>query len=223
MTVLYEDEYILVCEKPAGIATQAGRVTDRDMVSEVNNYMRKAGAKASAYLIHRLDKPVAGILVFAKTSQAAAELNRQIQSGEFDKRYYAIVDGCPMNDEGILEDYMYKDSHENKAVIVSANQNTGDNLDIKLAKLEYKVLGIYKGEDVSINDAYAMPYLLDVHLITGRFHQIRCQLANIGHPIAGDFLYGAVNAMKRRNKIGLKAYHLEFNHPKTGERMSFEL
>lgn len=231
MNILFEDSHIIVCEKPVGIATQAGKVTDKDMVSEVNNYLRKAGAKASAYLIHRLDKPVRGILVFAKTKQAAAGLNKQLTNGDFCKKYYAIVEGCPEEKEGILENYMYKDSRLSKAIIVSdvkesLNAEEGlkaDNTDVKLAKLEYKVISKYTGDALLPQNNNTEVYLLDVHLLTGRFHQIRCQLSNIGHPIIGDAMYGATIAHKKRNAIGLIAYSLSFNHPVTNKELTFKL
>jgi len=219
MNILFEDNHILVCEKPAGIASQAGRVTDKDMVSEVNNYLRRAGAKASAYLIHRLDKPVRGILVFAKTKAASAELNKQLTDGLFCKKYYAIVEGRPENDEGVLENYLYKDNSQNKALV-----DVGREIEeSKLAKLEYKVIEKYHGDEVRyINDEQEL-YLLDIHLLTGRFHQIRCQLSFLGNPIAGDSLYGSVVSCKKRNTIALIAYSLSFNHPMTGKLMSFSL
>lgn len=249
MNILFEDDYIIVCEKPAGIATQAGKITDKDMVSEVNNYLRRAGAKASAYLIHRLDKPVRGILVFAKTKQAAAGLNKQITNGDFCKKYFAIVEGCPEKEEGTLVNYIYKDSKLSRAVIASnvdeelrakenlvmvENENTNikgcanktaanitKNSDVKLAKLEYKLISKYSGEALLPQSQSTDVYLLDVHLLTGRFHQIRCQLSNFGHPIIGDSLYGAKLAHKKRNAIGLTAYSLSFKHPITNEELSF--
>lgn len=236
MKVLYEDKHILVCEKPAGIATQSGKVTEKDMVSEVNNYLRRADAKASAYLIHRLDKPVRGILLFAKTKQAAAELNRQLQGGMFNKLYHASVEGKMPEKKGVLENYMYKDSKLSKAVIIDEDKakkpdsedtaDTSDNrrkqkgnsnsdkADIKRAVLEYQVISEIENEDGTVSE-------LEVHLLTGRFHQIRCQLSYIGHPITGDSLYGSSMKCIRRNAIGLTAYRLSFIHPVTKKEMDF--
>ncbi|MDO4188948.1 MAG: RluA family pseudouridine synthase [Lachnospiraceae bacterium] len=210
MNVLFEDKYILVCEKPAGTPTQAGKITEKDMVSEVNNYMRKAGAKASAYLIHRLDKPVRGILVFAKTKEAAAGLNTHFEG--FDKRYIAIVEGNVEAREGSLTDYMIKDN--NKAVIVDENAK-----DAKLARLEYSVVDNYDPKEENITHTCK----LDIKLITGRFHQIRCQLSNMGHPIVGDSLYGSNIQYEKRKAIALVCYHLSFDHPVTGKRLSFSI
>lgn len=221
MNVLYEDDYIIVCEKPAGIASQAGKITDRDMVSELNNYMRRAGAKASAYLIHRLDKPVRGILVFAKTKKAAAGLNSQLTGGDFCKKYYAIVEGKPESEEGILENYMYKDSKNSKAVIIGENDEIRE---AKSAKLSYRMISKYSDSKLlRVADDEIELYLLDVRLYTGRFHQIRCQLSSIGHPIVGDTLYGATVPYKKRNAIGLVAYSLSFKHPITNKELSFTI
>lgn len=227
MNILFEDNYILVCEKPAGIATQAAKVTEKDMVSEVNNYIRKAGGKSPAYLIHRLDKPVRGVLVFAKTKESAAELNRQLTSTTsdkgFSKMYHAYVEGIFDSDDEsrLLQNYIYKDG--DRAVIVDSEDaeakkdkikdSKGRPADIKIAKLEYKV---------ESNNPADMTKL-DIKLITGRFHQIRCQLSYIGHPIIGDALYGSKKPYKKRNAIGLVAYSISFNHPTTHERMEFEL
>jgi len=233
INILFEDNSIIVCEKPAGIATQAGKITEKDMVSEVSNYLKKP-----AYVIHRLDKPVRGILVFAKTKEAAAKLNSQLTGGGFNKHYYALVEGRPEKEEDCLENYIIKDG--NKAVIVdgSLNKNGSTNenkSDAKLAKLMYKVLDSKKyntssvsghntnsivGNDTKKNDDFT---LLDIHLLTGRFHQIRAQLSNIGCPINGDSQYGAVSRTKNRKAIGLTAYSLEFNHPVTNKPMHFEI
>jgi len=302
LKILFEDNHILVCEKPAGIATQSGKITEKDMVSEVNNYLRKAGASSSAYLIHRLDKPVRGILLFAKTKQAASELNKQLTSDVFSKKYYAIVErkierkierntnqnnnDKENNINGIqtenqdnksqdekqdkkqnknqdenqyieVTNSMYKDG--NKAVIVDDNIKTvkdskGQNQEVKKARLKYRVvsekekdekdilslLGIQKiikdniedkevkeGKD-NIDDKdetanYSDITVLDITLLTGRFHQIRCQLSNMGHPIMGDSLYGATLDFPKRNAIGLMAYSLSFNHPITKKNMRFEI
>ena len=211
MNILFEDSHILVVEKPAGIATQAGKVTEKDMVSEVNNYLRKADAKSPAFLIHRLDKPVRGILLFAKTKQAAAELNRQITEDGFVKKYKALVEGGVSPSSAVLENYIYKDG--NKAVIIEKDaQKPDQKSDVKFAKLEYSVI-----ETKDTNS------LLDIRLYTGRFQQIRCQLAYIGHPIVGDTQYGSTTPYEKRKAIGLIAYSLSFIHPITNKEVHFEI
>ena len=224
MNILFEDDYILACEKPAGIATQAGRVTEKDMVSEVNNHMRKAGAKAPAYLIHRLDKPVKGVLLFAKNKQAAASLNKQLTTDNFEKKYYALIEGRPEKASAKLSDNIYKDG--NRAYIADIKQ-TEEQHEIKHAELMYsvasndirdKVFSDYVSDENIENTA-----CLEIKLLTGRFHQIRCQLSNISHPIVGDSLYGSKIECEKRKAIGLIAYSLSFKHPKTNKNMKFEL
>lgn len=224
MKILYEDDHILVCEKPAGIATQAGKVTEKDMVSEVNNYLRKAGAKSPAYLVHRLDKPVRGVLLFAKTKEAASKLSGQITDRSTNKKYYALVEGYPEATNKTLTDYIYKDG--NTACIAKDD----DSKDAKIASLEYSVVNDNKKDVITryfsnvineddINDVS----VLDIKLLTGRFHQIRCQLSNMGHPIVGDKTYGSIKQSENRKAIGLIAYSLEITHPKTGKREIYVL
>lgn len=217
MKILYEDDHILVCEKPAGVSTQAGKIIEKDMVSEVNNYLRKAGAKAPAYLIHRLDKPVRGILLFAKTKAAASTLSGQLSGNGFKKHYYAIVEGHFDNtaDEYVvLENYIYKDPKTKKAVICENDSIKPDNAceSAKKAILKYRVIS--QDDDTTT---------LEIHLVTGRYHQIRCQLANILHPILGDNTYGSEIPYKKRNAIGLIAYSLSFVHPVSKKSMTFTL
>lgn len=264
MNILFEDNHIIVCEKEAGIPTQSGKVTEKDMVSELNNYLiksaravSKAPADLKVYLIHRLDKPVRGILVFAKNKQSAARINTQMQNDSFNKRYYALVEGKPAESSAILENYMYKDSklsrsfivHDDKLEInkistVSKNKNSSNKQiknndtqhtdaklpinkeDIKFAKLEYSTFTSGNPDEIfgGLKQGQASEYtLLDIKLITGRFHQIRCQLSEIGCPIVSDTLYGAKTSLKNRKAIGLIAYSLEFDHPVTGKHMTFKL
>ena len=264
MNVLFEDKHILVCEKPAGIPTQAGKITEKDMLSEVNNYLRKAGEKSPAYIIHRLDKPVRGILVFAKTKQAAAKLNSELTDnsspqviGEklsatasntieyketsatsynkasthtsnsktnssdigykgFIKHYTAIVEGLFDEEikEGILRNYIYKDG--SKAFIDDERKNAAS----KEAILEYKVIS---EETIKMGENVTHICKLSIILHTGRFHQIRCQLSNINHPIVGDTLYGSKLQYEKRQAIGLIADSLSFTHPITKKRLEFTL
>lgn len=244
MNILFEDRHILVCEKPSGIPTQAGKVTEKDMLSEVNNYLKRAGENSPAYIIHRLDKPVRGILVFAKTKQAAALLSSELtdtsskpagkkqaeviqnnktssnadnnKSKGFIKHYTAIVEGLfdDNNKSGILKNYIYKDG--NKAYIDDERKNASS----KEAILEYSVISeetVKTGENIT--------HICEVSIIlhTGRFHQIRCQLSNINHPVIGDTLYGSKLQYEKRQAIGLIADSLSFTHPITKKRMNFTL
>lgn len=234
LEILFEDEHILVVKKNAGIATEAAKVSEKDMFSEVNSYLKKAGANAPAYLIHRLDKPVMGILLFAKTKSIAAALNENLKSNSFSKHYYALCEG---SSEGLayaepveIENKIYKDNALRKAVIYDGKS---DDKNIKTAKLILKkcdedtAVKLF-GNRVHIDfDKYS---LFEIELITGRFHQIRCQLSNLSHPIVSDSLYGAKHDIKeikglnlRPGAIGLFAYRLSFVHPVTKNKMTFEL
>lgn len=238
LTILYEDTHILVCIKPAGIATQSARASSPDMVSLLKNHLYKNGTeKKEPYLavIHRLDQPVEGILVFAKTPFAAKELNKELQGSGFGKHYHARVVGKPPKDSDVLEDYMVKDGRTNTSRICSK-----DTEGAKLARLTYTVIPEAiaskdmdsKDIDSKDTDTNANTTLLDILLDTGRHHQIRVQLANMGCPIVEDQKYGAdaaLSEVKRttpcrgKTKLELCAYKLEFHHPKTKKNMSFSI
>ena len=180
-------------------------------------------------IIHRLDQPVKGILVFAKTPLAARELNRQMQNDCFDKYYRALVDGIPPGKEGTLENYMLKDGRTNTSSIC-AREAPG----AKLARLHYKIVeegqGYFKTGHTETSWGRGKsqfppsPTELDIRLDTGRHHQIRVQLANLGCPIIGDTKYNpkALDAVGLQH-IHLCAYRLSFPHPKTGRKMTFSL
>lgn len=197
------------------------------MVSILKNYLYKSNAakehpvKKEPYLavIHRLDQPVEGVLVFAKTPFAAKELNKEMQSGGFGKHYHARVKGRPPKDSDTIENYMVKDGRTNTSCICSK-----DTKGAKLARLTYTVIP----SDNTESDAT----LLDILLDTGRHHQIRVQMANLGCPLIGDQKYGNVvqtdaasstsfQPRKPRTKLELCAYKLEFHHPKTKQLMEF--
>lgn len=226
MNVLFEDDYILVCEKKAGIATQSAKISEKDMVSEVNNYLykRAGGTTCPVFLIHRLDKPVAGILVFAKTKDAAAKLNSQIASGKMSKKYYCVVDGVCQGENVKLTDYLIKDSKQNKALVSDKNEK-----EAKKAELIYSTVSKDRVNSSEFLKNFVMTdfnedihTVLDIRLITGRFHQIRAQLSNIGFPIHGDVKYGGAETPEK-NKIYLVAYELSFIHPKNGKSLTFSL
>lgn len=220
--ILYEDAHILVCIKPHGVPTQSRRAGTPDMESLVKNHIyQSAPEKGEPYLavIHRLDQPVKGILVFAKTPFAAKELNRQLQSHGFAKYYRALTDGHPSQKEGTLEDYLIKDGRANTSR-VCASGTAG----AKLARLHYAVVeqGPFLFDQAPNDDAPRTE--LDIRLDTGRHHQIRVQLAHMGCPIAGDTKYNQ-KAQEARGwqNICLCAYRLEFLHPKTHKNMTFHL
>lgn len=221
--IIYEDRQIIVCRKPAGIPVQSAKISAVDIVSLLKNYLadtfRNRGGGREPYLavIHRLDQPVEGLLVFAKTPAAAKDLNRQLTSSGFGKYYRAAVAGVPEPAEGTLEDYMVKDGSTNTSRIC-----TKETPGAKLARLHYKVEGTYKNTS-------SVTSLVQIRLDTGRHHQIRVQMAHIGCPLVGDRKYG-----QQYNKTGMPnapgadalklcAYRLEFRHPKSGEKMVFGL
>lgn len=207
--ILYEDGDIIVCHKPAGTPTQSSRIGTSDIVSILRNHLAesvKTTGNTPGYLavIHRLDQPVEGILVFAKTPEAAKELNRQLTSGGFGKHYLAELSAVPPCPEGTLNDYLVKDARTNTSRVCTA-----DTPGAKRARLHYKI--------VSTKDNYA---IVQVRLDTGRHHQIRVQMAHLGCPIVGDRKYGgAVSA----GTLRLCAFRLTFLHPVTGVPMRFEL
>lgn len=209
MNIQYEDKELLVVYKPAGLATQSARVTSPDLVSSVTRHLKGA----PVYVVHRLDQPVEGLLVLAKIKQAAAGLSKQLQAGTLNKQYYALVyrGAEELPKEGILADYLWKNPQTQKAEIVAQASGKG-----KQAKLHYRVM---TGKDDIA--------LLDVRIETGRFHQIRAQLAHAGFPILGDQKYGTQTSMERSEELGIKnvslfAYALTFTHPKTGKQMEFQ-
>lgn len=213
LRVLFEDEHIIVCYKPSGIPTQTKKIGAVDMVSLLKNYLYKnQKEKKEPYVavVHRLDQPVEGILVFAKTTFAAKELNKGMQQGtSFGKYYKAVLCGVPLEKSGVLENYLVKDGRTNTSRVVSKPEK-----DAKKAVLFYEVI-----EETSEHA------LVQIKLDTGRHHQIRVQMANIGCPIWGDTKYGL---QEERNgetwkQIALCAYLLEFVHPKTKKKMEFEI
>lgn len=208
LNILHEDEHIIVCYKPAGIPTQTKKLGEQDMVSLLKNYL-KGGYVA---VIHRLDQPVEGLLVFAKTPFAAKELNKGLQGAGFGKHYKAVLWGIPDKQSETLEDYLVKDGHTNTSRVCSPSEK-----DAKKAVLKYEVIATGEDDGKPIS-------LVRVKLETGRHHQIRVQMANMGCPIWGDAKYNTAAVRDRRyRQIALCAYRLEFIHPKTKEKMEFEI
>lgn len=216
--IIYEDAHVLVCHKPAGLATQSGRVRQADMVSELKRYLsgKKEGRKEQVpYLgvIHRLDQPVEGLLVFAKTKAAAAKLTAQLSKGSLNKQYLALICGKPCVKVDEIVDYLGKDG--NMARVLEQGSP-----EAKRAVLQYEMV-----REITAKSAGTFS-LLDVHIETGRFHQIRIQLAHAGMPIVGDAKYGGEQAMASGRAFGiphvaLYAYRIEFEHPQTGKKMTF--
>lgn len=208
LNIIYENGQVLVCEKPSGVAVQSAGIGTMDLESRIKNYLSTENSgNGEPYLgvIHRLDQPVGGVLVFAKTPMAAADLSKQAGNGEMDKRYQAVVCGKLPQIQGVLVDYLFKDGKTNTSRIVKKEQKGA-----KRAELHYQVLEEKEGLS-----------LLEIHLITGRHHQIRVQLAGAGTPLYGDKKYNPKTAGDQRTTIGLYACKLSFLHPKTKKQMVF--
>ena len=204
LDILYEDNHIIVVVKPNNILSQSDNTNDIDMLTIIKQYIKeKYNKPGNVYLglVHRLDRPVSGVMVFAKTSKAASRLSKQVQNKEFRKKYLAIVRGVDINDTGEYVDYIVKQSDYSSKVV---DKNAG-----KYCKLMYSVLERNKELNLA---------LVDIDLETGRHHQIRVQFAHHGHVLYGDQRYG----IQDKKQICLHAYHLEFLHPISQERMIFE-
>lgn len=207
ITILHEDNHLLVVEKPVNIPVQEDASRDKDLLTILKEDIKvRYNKPGNVYLalVHRLDRPVGGVMVFAKTSKAASRLSDVIRKNELTRKYLAVVRGKPKKEQEKLEHYLYKDSRKNMVHAVAANDKRG-----KKAILEYEVLGTK--ENLS---------LLAVKLHTGRSHQIRVQLSEIGHPLVGDQRYGKES--KKGQQIALWANILEFPHPTTKELISIQ-
>lgn len=203
INILYEDNHLLVVEKPINIPVQEDSSKDNDLLNELKEFLKKKYNKpGNVYLglVHRLDRPVGGVMVFAKTSKAASRLSEQIKNHKFKKIYNAVVCGN-INENGKLEDYLLK--------------NTKTNI-VKVCKEGKKAI-LYYNKIKSKNDLS----LIEVNLETGRSHQIRVQLSNFGFPLYGDQKYNKNSKVKEQ--IALFSKSLSFYHPITNELLSFEL
>lgn len=240
--IIYEDAQLIVCYKPAGIATQTKKLGQKDMVSILSNHVAQEEKRQPFIgVVHRLDQPVEGVMVFAKTKQAAAKLSAQVKDHSFGKKYYAKVqlpegktfeEATGRETAGTLRDWIQFDPKENKSRVVEQPHNKkireeiGHPADKRQSKMQ-------KPKDTStaqnkVQEA-VLDYqvirqeegsaLLDITLHTGRHHQIRVQLAHIGTPICGDHKYG--NAAS--GTPALCSYHIDFIHPVSGKEMTYEI
>ena len=203
LNILYEDNHIIVVVKPFNVLSQGDDTNDRDMLTIIKEYLKeKYNKPGNVYLglVHRLDRPVGGVMVFAKTSKAASRLSEAVRENRIHKNYLAIVHGKTLDKE-LLVDKISKDEKTNNSYIDLENG--------KESKLIYKTLYYDKDKDLS---------LVDVDLMTGRHHQIRLQMSNRGFPLYGDQRYG----LGEKAQIALFAYKLKFIHPVTKEEMEFK-
>ena len=207
LTILYEDNHLIVVLKPQNVPSQGDSTGDTDLLTMVKDYIKTAyDKKGEAFvgLVHRLDRPTGGVMVFAKTSKAAQRLSEQIREGRVEKRYLAVVVGTPRDRQARLSDYLFKDEKNNTVTVVPAAIEGA-----KRAELVYKVL-----------ETTPKLSLVDIKLITGRSHQARVQLQHIGTPIFGDVRYGG-DALAKGHNLALWAYELRFYHPVTKVPMVF--
>lgn len=208
MQVVYEDNHIIIVNKESGEIVQGDKTGDIPLSETVKAYIKEKYAKPGAVflgVVHRLDRPVSGLVVFARTSKALSRLNDMFRNGQVHKTYWAIVQQRPEHEEGTLENWLVRNEKQNKSY---AYQREVPNS--KKAILKYRMIGQ--------SERY---YLLEVNLLTGRHHQIRCQLAAMGCPIKGDLKYGA----KRSNpdgSISLLAHRVEFIHPVSKQHIVVE-
>lgn len=213
--ILHEDDDIIVCVKPAGVPTQPDRTNDEDMESYLKNYLyEKYELEEEPYIavLHRLDRPVGGVMVFAKNQKAAARLSDQITSGKVVKYYQAVLTGELPDEAGTLTDYLVRDGKTNTSKVVSK-----DTKGARRAELDYEVLDVFE------TDEGILSYVL-IELITGRHHQIRVQTSSRGAGIYGDTKYNPrfMKTKRKYQEIALYSTRLEFEHPATGEWMVFK-
>ena len=208
MEVVYEDNHIIIVNKQSGEIVQGDKTGDRPLSDLVKDYIKEKYQKPGEVflgVVHRLDRPVSGLVVFARTSKALTRLNKMFAEGQVHKTYWALVQNCPKEPEGTLENWLVRNEKQNKSYAYDRERPNA-----KKAILKYKVIGR--------TDNYT---LVEVQLMTGRHHQIRCQLSTMGCPIKGDLKYGA----KRSNpdgSISLQSHRVEFEHPVSHETIAIE-
>ena len=208
MEIVYEDNHLIIVYKHSGEIVQGDKTGDVPLSEDVKCYLKEKYQKpGNVFLgvVHRLDRPVAGLVVFAKTSKALTRLNKMFRDGEVHKTYWAITKNLPPQSEGTLTDWLVRNEKQNKSYAYDHEVPHS-----KKAILKYRLIGQ--------SDHYC---LLEVNLMTGRHHQIRCQLAHMGCPIKGDLKYGT----QRSNPDGsicLLAHHVEFVHPVSKQLISLD-
>jgi 23S rRNA pseudouridine1911/1915/1917 synthase len=207
MDVVYLDNHLLVVAKPAGLATQPSLDNPDSLEGMAKSWIKQQYSKPGQvflHAVHRLDKPVSGLVLFARTSKALSRLNEFMRMGRFKKTYFAVVEGVIHQNAGTLEDYLAHAEH-------IALKVKKESKDAKFCRLHYTV--IQKSSSQTF---------VEIDLETGRYHQIRAQLSSFGFPILGDLKYGARTLSLGKNKIALHQGKLSFPHPTTQQDMYFE-
>lgn len=208
MKVVYEDNHLIIVDKAVGEIVQSDKTGDTPLSEMVKEYIReKYGKPGNVFcgVIHRIDRPVSGLVVLARTSKGLERMNKLFRDGDVSKKYWALVEGRPEQEEALLENWLRSDGRLNKTFVTEPGAK-----DAKLSRLEYRTL--------AHGDRYT---LLEVTLLTGRKHQIRAQLAATGHPIKGDLKYGARRS-NRDGGISLQSHSISFTHPVSKEAVSVE-
>lgn len=198
LDILYEDNHLLAVYKPGGLLVQGDRTGDPTLLGYAKEYLKKKYQKPGNVflgLVHRIDRPVSGVVLFARTSKAASRVARSFKEREVTKVYLAVVDGLPDPEEGILEDLIARHGRRSHIVRATGSQNAVP------ARLSYRMLAHIDARS-----------LVEVRLETGRHHQIRLQLSRRGHPVVGDLKYGAKAPLPDKN-IALHAWRLSIEHP----------
>ena len=215
--ILYEDRDLIVCRKPAGVPVQTKQIQTKDMVSLLKNYRyQQEGGKGEPYLgvIHRLDQPVEGVLVFALNPKAAADLSRQMTAGKIKKTYLAVTEGTVKVKSAKLVDWLKKDGRTNSSAVVE-----GGTSGAKKAILSYEVLETWKNKEDAQDCGERN--LIRIDLDTGRHHQIRVQMAHAGMPLVGDRKYNP--GQNSQEPLALCSAKLGFQHPVTKKQLEFQV
>lgn len=209
MQIVYEDNHIVIVNKEAGEIVQGDKTGDTPLSEIIKSYLKEKHNKPGNVfcgVVHRIDRPVSGLVIFAKTSKALERLNKMLREGEIHKTYWALVEGKLEKEKDVLENYLVSDGRLNKTFT-----STSNNPQAKKSILSYKT--------VTVGDRYT---LLEINLMTGRKHQIRAQLSAIGHPIKGDLKYGSKRS-NRDGSISLQAHKIDFIHPVSKQHISLVL
>lgn len=222
LKILYEDNHLIVCIKPCNVPVQEDVSKDPDMLTMLKQYIKEKYDKPGDVflgLVHRLDRPVGGVMVFARTSKAAARLSELIRQQELGRGYLAVVEGVPEKESGEFVDFLYKDDNRNKVHVVKVGTEGAKN-----AILNYNLI-----DSRYSSESRVLSSLVKINLITGRAHQIRVQFASRGLPIIGDNKYGkskkstSVSQESFTDNIMLWSYSLKFKHPTKDKTMYFKV